>query len=435
MRSQQTHIGTVNPALKVVCWNINGVSGKREYIKLLMDSHKPDLVFLCETKRQPVINLFSDLACDDDFRVVQIKSTPTNRGGMIAIIKTKLQLQTAEVLRMNDGDNFAQAIVLTDKRDRAFISWYNSPLMKRERFRDVLTRLHKEYDVQFFAGDFNARHPRWCTNHDNVRRGTQLIHMTRAYPEYQIHAPNGPTFTAIANKTTGALRQSTVDLVVSRATIGRLDRIRGYIAACSDHCPVLFSAEVEVDRQDQPRRIAKTLLQSTQARTEIGLCYEISLNPAGQALTQLAEPGQIAQQLQVHTCYEQAVTAIKAPWVDRAKKKRRRTGAYVNRELLKLWARKKALYDRMQWKPTERNKRDYKEACTKAQRRQRQLQREQDRRTYQRIQNDPTTEIAKALQLGIKRRNRQKALDRSTGKQMKPKVFAQYLHNNMNEEG
>lgn len=79
---------------------------------------------------------------------------------MIAIIKTELQLQTAEVLRMNDGDNLAQDIILTDKEEKAFISWYNSPPMKRDRFRDTLERIHRKHDVQFYAGDFNVRHPR-----------------------------------------------------------------------------------------------------------------------------------------------------------------------------------------------------------------------------------------------------------------------------------
>lgn len=76
--------------LRIMSWNINGVKGKRDYIRLLMEKHDPDILFLCETKRRLVINQHSELACDDAYRIVQTKSTSTNRGGMIAIIRNDL---------------------------------------------------------------------------------------------------------------------------------------------------------------------------------------------------------------------------------------------------------------------------------------------------------------------------------------------------------
>lgn len=75
--------------IKVVSWNINGITGKREYLRLLMEKHvEPDIIFLLETKRQLVVSLYSELACDDNYRVVQLKSTATNSGGIVVIIKT-----------------------------------------------------------------------------------------------------------------------------------------------------------------------------------------------------------------------------------------------------------------------------------------------------------------------------------------------------------
>lgn len=121
--------------LKVISWNINGVIGKRDYLRLLIEKHEPDILFLCETKRRLVINQFSELAYDDTYRAVKIKSTTTNRGGMIAIIHTDLQLVTAEVMRLHDKEDFDQAIVFTDKDERAYIDWYNSPLMGKEAFK------------------------------------------------------------------------------------------------------------------------------------------------------------------------------------------------------------------------------------------------------------------------------------------------------------
>lgn len=94
------------------------------------------------------------------------------------------KLSTAGVVRINDGNDFAQAIFLTDKDERAYIGGYNSPVMTRKAFGEKLEKLFADYDVQFVDGGFNARHPRWCTQNDGNRRGTQLLNLIRTRPEY-----------------------------------------------------------------------------------------------------------------------------------------------------------------------------------------------------------------------------------------------------------
>lgn len=205
---------------------------------------------------------------------------------MIAIIRTELQLVTSEVMRKHNTNNFAQAIVLTDTNERAYIGWYNSPLVSREAFNSKLTRLHNDYNIQVIVGDLNARHPRWCHDYDNPRRGrgTKLVRFTRNLPTYMIHAPGGPTFEEIACSADGTKRTSTVDLVVSRIIITTLQRETGYIESCSDHYPIMFTAEAQVDALSRPRRIAKTLLQSNELKKTVGLLYEVSLKEPGERL-------------------------------------------------------------------------------------------------------------------------------------------------------
>lgn len=252
--------------LRIMSWNINGVTGKRDYIRLLMEKHDPDILFLCETKRILVISQHSELACDDTYRVVQIKSTSTNGGGMIAIIRNNLQLVTTEVMRKNDKNDFAQAILLLDKEEKAYVGWYNSPMMGREAFKTALTRLHKVYNIQSITGDLNARHPRWCRSHDNARRGTQLLHFIRTFPDCAIYAPSKPTFEEIACREVNTKITSTVDLVLSKQVISKLQRVEGYIASCSDHYPISFQVDARVETNTRPRRTSKTLLQSAQLR-------------------------------------------------------------------------------------------------------------------------------------------------------------------------
>lgn len=165
------------------------------------------------------------------------------------------------------------------------------------------------------------------------------------------------------------------------------------------------------------------------------MLYEVSLNEQEKELVS-SRVGEDETPLpeQVQEAHNNAVNAVIAPWDARTKKKRRRWGAHVKRELLRLWKRRKKLYDRMIERPTELNKQEHKLACQWAQRRERQLLREHKRRVCQRILHDPNTEISKALRTTIQKRSRQKALDRATGMQLKPKLFVDYLNGIMSGE-
>lgn len=167
-------------------------------------------------------------------------------------------------------------------------------------------------------------------------------------------------------------------------------------------------------------------------RNAVDLVYEVSLQRAGEEVENIRTYEEdTPQTAYILEAYTDATQEICEPWVSRSKQRRRRCAAYVSKELLRLCRRKKVLYDRMKWRPTSRNKLEYKDACSKTQRRERQLKREHERRVCQRIQNNPNTDIAKALRSSMQKHNRQKALDRATGKQLKPKQFAEYLNTNM----
>lgn len=62
--------------------------------------------------------MYSELACEDSYRVGQLKSTLTNRGVIIVIIKTDLQFVTTEIIKIHEGNDFAQAVVLILLTDR-----------------------------------------------------------------------------------------------------------------------------------------------------------------------------------------------------------------------------------------------------------------------------------------------------------------------------
>lgn len=159
---------------------------------------------------------------------------------------------------------------------------------------------------------------------------------------------------------------------------------------CSDHYPVVAELDTHIESSTRPRRVAKTLLQSQQQRQTIGILYEVALKQPVETLDKIRTNAEdTPQTAHILEAYDEAVQAICDLWIQLTNHKRRRCAAYVSRELIRIWQMKKVLYDRMKWISTPRNKKEYKEACTKAQRRERQLQREYERRTCQLIQSNP----------------------------------------------
>lgn len=59
------------------------------------------------------------------------------------------------------------------------------------------------------------------------------------------------------------------------------------------------------------------------------------------------------------------------------------------------------------------------------------MKREKKRNTCQRIQKDPTSHLAKSLQLSSQRRDRKLALQTTDGKLLRTKQFEKYLNTNM----
>lgn len=422
------------PACQVRCviWNVNGLTNKRENLYKMTQTHDPDMVLLTETKRSNIVDLGVDLACDyKEYRVVQIFSTDCHRGGIILIIRRSIRLETAEVIRLKDGDNFAQGLVMEDRLRQAVAFWYCAPTTSREKFGAIIKRLVEDYDLKLLAGDFNARHPAWCDKHD-AKKGELLHEVARKTRGYSVRAPETPNFQAARYRTRGRFGSSTIDLVLSKAPVRRIQCLKGDITQASDHFPVWFTADIKIDRGKVPRRIPKTLLQSTQRREVVGTVYGISLKEAGVAVDKLEAPGtEEANTEEIHQVYQDVQETLKAPWEAQVKKRRRSCGPHVNGELLKLWGRKKLLYDRWRWKPTDGNEKKYRDICGRAQQRERQLKKEQGRREIQRIQVNPEAEVAKALKTSARKRKEQKQIDKATGKQLRAKDFANYLSKNL----
>lgn len=83
---------------KVTMWNINFLSGKANYIKVLANYTAPDIIFLSETKMYRPIVPYVDIG-DYNYNMIQVRSTEQHIGGMAIIARKELQSETVEIVR------------------------------------------------------------------------------------------------------------------------------------------------------------------------------------------------------------------------------------------------------------------------------------------------------------------------------------------------
>lgn len=159
----------ITKKLKIIMWIINGLGEKREYARNLLSEGNPDVVILSETKMKRPLIQQEDVGTTE-YKAIQIKSTNYARGGLVVLIKQKLKVITAEIVREEHGDDFIH-VVLKSRYERSLVGWYNSPNTSRKFFAETLKAIMRRYDVRWLAGDLNARHTRWCKTHDEKRRG------------------------------------------------------------------------------------------------------------------------------------------------------------------------------------------------------------------------------------------------------------------------
>lgn len=207
------------------------------------------------------------------------------------------------------------------------------------------------------------RHPRWCTSHDEKRRGQRLLRLAKELKNAQVFSPEGPTFEAVKNRDTGELRSSTVEITLSRDEILDIRRTTSYASVCSAHYPVEFSINMQVEKVPKPRRITKTLLQSNTLTEAAKRYYEVGLRDINQQLETVGLESELKTDEEIQTVYEAMERGIKLPWATQANKCRRHTPAHRNTKFIKQLKRKKLLYDRMRWNMNRANARAYKDVC------------------------------------------------------------------------
>lgn len=272
MNNKNDHTGTPQN-LKIIIWNMNGLGGKQRYLQTLINESYPDIVIITETKMKRHIVPYLDIG-QDNYNIVQLRSTMYGRGGMEMLTKQELKLELVDVIRKEQGKNCLHAILMKNKQKEAVVGWYNSPGTKGQIFHNELKTVLTKYNVSCLDGDLNSQHPRWCMAHDEQRPGQQILKVSNELKRIKVHAPVRPTFGKIKKKEAGELRSSTVDLELGRDRVENIRRLDTYAATYCDHYPVEFTLHMKVEKASRPRRITKTLLESYKLAETASMYYE-----------------------------------------------------------------------------------------------------------------------------------------------------------------
>lgn len=74
------------------------------------------------------VDLTIDLAVDPQvYRAIQLNYTAHHRGGIVVLINNTIRVETAELIRTTEDDNFIQGIVVEDREVREMVFWYCDP--------------------------------------------------------------------------------------------------------------------------------------------------------------------------------------------------------------------------------------------------------------------------------------------------------------------
>lgn len=194
------------------------------------------------------------------------------------LTRQKIQLVTTEAIREDHERDFIHALTIINEKNEAIVGWYNAPTTSTKYFDQVQKRTMLGYHVRCLACDPDARHELWCTAHDDLHSGTQLINKVYKLRGVQLHQPDGHTFKAINNKATAEKQKRTIDLILRRTETISIRRIVSYAAVGSDNLRVYFEVKLKEQSIVKPRGITKNKLQSYALKETAKIYYTVALN-------------------------------------------------------------------------------------------------------------------------------------------------------------
>ena len=242
--------------IRISEWNVNGALQRLGEIQHLFRTTKLDILGITETRT-------STLLSPPHFRlpvtVHCIPATTTSiqgppRGGIALLIDENIPSYVSHICTSDasDATNFFQILQVQLRNGIDIILVYLSPRLSLPTFESTMTRvLEISGPNTIIMGDFNAHHSNWT--HKTNTRGRSLLKAAQS-KNLNILEPQKPTFYSRVHNTS-----STIDLFITTHRVPvRLPT--GVWTGASDHEPIVTQTPATCVKQNQLRRITKTML-------------------------------------------------------------------------------------------------------------------------------------------------------------------------------
>ena len=244
--------------LKILHWNANGVTGKVEEIKNLINEFKPDVVSLNETKTNSTTESYIYEICELGYKP-RIKSRPDKKeivregnvnvgGGVALLVRDTIVNWPIDLEKFGEIEAVVVGVRQGNK-DIHIFSWYNKP--KITNINAEFLEFVENHEPYILVGDLNAHIQKYGSLNP---QGTSLESHMQWFRGKILNEVDRPTNIMYRN---GELfSKSTIDLVITSDDIAqKLNSIEVH-----DICPVLegdeqyFHLPVEVNFNIEMKR-------------------------------------------------------------------------------------------------------------------------------------------------------------------------------------
>lgn len=215
-------------------WNCNSILAKKQELYYIINTLKPTIIFLNETRLKPIHKFkFKNYNTERQDRLNNIG------GGVACLIHRSLNYR-----RINDLQSNIEHITLELNNDLWITGGYAPPLAIRST--NDIEVFFPQNTRAILIGDLNAKHTTWI-NHRNNTAGIILFNHLLNNLNLLIHHPDQPTHFPY----TRDARPSTIDIALTKG----LNDVQMYTRTtlCSDHLPIFLEWENRAADQVQQR--------------------------------------------------------------------------------------------------------------------------------------------------------------------------------------
>lgn len=188
-------------SLKIIALNVNSIvtSNRRVKLEYFLQSHKPDIMLLSETK----LNMKNKIRFPS-YCVYRNDRLSNGGGGTAILVKSSIKHEIMNSPTMRNAEASSLKLPLQGS-SISIVSLYNP---KKLLIEDMKTLLKTDSNT-FIGGDFNAKHVSWH-NKNNNSNGNTLNKFLLDEGDIQIHFPDEFTCRRSVNN------PSTIDIAISK---------------------------------------------------------------------------------------------------------------------------------------------------------------------------------------------------------------------------